>query len=119
MTPYHETAGSVTTGDGTAVVREFVVWARDHDVLVVGGLPARFADSPVPDATRLAIRSVFLDAGARFIAPPDSFPQSAFFDLPDHLNEPAQIEHLRFVAAALGRYSGASMGTHPVIGHCR
>lgn len=101
MTPYHETAATIAAGDGTAMVRDFVIWAEAHRVTVVGGLPAGFADSPIPEATRAAIRSVFVDAGGRFIDLGDRYPRSAFFDTPDHLNEPAQIAHSRAVAAAL------------------
>jgi hypothetical protein len=101
MMPYHETAAAIAAGDGTAVVRDFIVWAEAHGVRVVGGLPAGFADSPVPDATRAAIRAVFTGAGAGFIDLRDRYPRSAFFDTPDHLNEAAQIVHSRAVAAAL------------------
>jgi len=101
IAPYHETAAAITAGDGTAMVRAFTAWAQRHGVLVVGGLPAGFADSPVPAATRAAIAAVFTGAGARFIDLGDRYPRSAFFDTPDHLNEAAQIEHSRAVAAAL------------------
>jgi hypothetical protein len=36
-------------------------------VRVIGGLPADFAESPMPEATRAAISGVFTTAGARFI----------------------------------------------------
>jgi hypothetical protein len=57
----------------------------------------------MPEATRLAIRAVFIDGGARFIDLGDRgrYPRSAFFDTPDHLNEAAQIAHSRAVAAEL------------------
>ena len=99
--PYHQTAAAIANGDGTANVRDFIDWSRGHGVLVVGGLPAGFADSPVPDATRAAIRDVYTSAGAGFIDLGDRYPRSAFFDTPDHLNEAAQIEHSRAIAAAL------------------
>jgi hypothetical protein len=99
--PHHDAANEITSGDGTAMVRAFLVWAAGHGVRVVGGLPAEFAGSPVPDATRLAIRAVFLAGGARFIDHADSYPRSSFFDTPDHLNEDAQIAHSRVVAAEL------------------
>lgn len=101
MMPYHDTAAGITSGDGTAMVRDFIAWAEQHDVRVVGGLPAGFADSPIPGATRAAIRAVFAEAGARFIDLGDRYPRSAFFDTPDHLNEAAQIAHSRVLAAAL------------------
>jgi hypothetical protein len=101
IAPYHETAAAITAGDGTAMLREFIRWAGEHGVRVVGGLPAGFADSPIPPATREAIRAVFISMGASFIDLADRYPRSAFFDTPDHLNEPAQIVHSRAVAAAL------------------
>jgi hypothetical protein len=101
MMPYHDTAAGIATGDGTAMVRDFIVWASANGVRVIGGLPAGFADSPVPEATRAAIRAVFTEAGARFIDLGDRYPRSAFFDTPDHLNEAEQIVHSRAIAAAL------------------
>jgi hypothetical protein len=101
MMPYHDTATGIASGDGTAMVRDFIVWAPAHGVRVIGGLPAGFADSPVPEATRAAIRVVFTEAGACFIDLRDRYPRSAFFDTPDHLNEAEQIAHSRAVAAAL------------------
>ncbi len=101
--PFHETAAGVASGDGSALVRDFVLWAGAHGVRVVGGLPAGFADSPVPEDTRAAIRAVFTEAGARFIDLADRarYPRAAFFDTPDHLNEAAQIAHSQLIAAAL------------------
>ncbi len=101
MMPYHDTAALIASGDGTAMVRDFIVWAARDGVRVVGGLPAGFADSPIPDLTRAAIRTVFIQEGARFIDLGDRYPRSAFFDTPDHLNEAAQIAHSRVLAAAL------------------
>jgi hypothetical protein len=101
--PFHESAAAIARGDGTVMVRDFIRWASRHDVRVVGGLPADFADSPMPEATRVAIRDVFIRAGARFIDLGDRarYPRSAFFDTPDHLNEAAQIAHSRVVATEL------------------
>ncbi|MSP02302.1 MAG: hypothetical protein EXR07_14810 [Acetobacteraceae bacterium] len=101
--PRHHDAVRIPAGDGTAEVGAFVRWAARHGILAVGGLPAGFADSPVPDAARAAIRAVFIENGGRFIDPGDRarYPRSAFFDTPDHLNEPAQIAHSRLIAAEL------------------
>jgi hypothetical protein len=101
--PHHESAVAITSGNGTALVRTFLQWAGGHGVRVVGGLPAGFAESPIPDATRQAIRAVFVSEGACFIDLGDRarYPRSAFFDTPDHLNEIAQVAHSRTVAAAL------------------
>src|SRR4029079_9150946 len=99
--PYHDAPADIASGDGTAMVRDFLAWAQRNGIRVGGGLPAGFADSPMPAATRAAIRAVFIEAGARFIDLGDRYPRSAFFDTPDHLNEVAQIARSRAVAAAL------------------
>ena len=103
VVPRHETPGRVETGEGTAIVAAFLRWATAHGVTVVGGLPAGFADSPIPAETRAAIAHVFAAQGARFIDPGDRarYPRAAFFDSPDHLAEPMQIEHSRLIAAEL------------------
>ncbi len=101
MVPFHQPAADIAPGDGTAMIRAFIIWAEAHGVIVVGGLPAGYASSPIPDATRDAIRAVYTTAGARFIDLHDRYPPSAFFDTPDHLNEAAQIQHSQVLAAAL------------------
>lgn len=111
MEPYHETAEAIAEGDGTAIVRDFIRWSVAHGVRIAGGLPADFADSPIPPATRAAIRAVFVSGGARFIdlAERNRYPRSAFFDTPDHLNEPAQIAHSRAIAAELAIIVGPAL----------
>ena len=103
IVPWHETAASIRSGDGTAMLRDFLRWAAAHGVIVVGGLPAGFAEWPIPKATVQAIGDIFTREGARFIdlGQQARYPRSAFFDTPDHLNEVAQIAHSRVVAAAL------------------
>ena len=103
MWPWHETGAAIAAGDGTAIVRTFIRWAGSHGVRVVGGLPAELADSPIPADATAAIRAIFTEGGARFIDLADRarYPRSAFFDTPDHLNEPAQIAHSRAIAAEL------------------
>jgi hypothetical protein len=72
-------------------------------VRVIGGLPADFAESPMPEATRAAIIGVFATAGARFIELGERahYPRAAFFDTPDHLNEATQVAHSRVMAEGL------------------
>jgi hypothetical protein len=103
VTPNHETPADIRSGDGTAIVRDFISWCERHGVRVIGGLPADFAESPMPEATRAAIRDLFTAAGAHFIdfGERAHYPRSAFFDTPDHLNEAAQIAHSRLVAEGL------------------
>jgi hypothetical protein len=101
MIPFHQAGTAIATGNGTAMIRGFIAWAEVHGVIVVGGLPAGYARSPIPDTTRDAIRAIYTSVGARFIDLHDRYPPSAFFDTPDHLNEAAQIQHSQAVAAAL------------------
>jgi hypothetical protein len=83
------------------MIRNFIEWAKQHEVIVIGGLPADYDRSPIPAATRDAIRAIYISAGARFIDLHAQYPLQAFFDTPDHLNEAAQIVHSRALAAAL------------------
>ena len=101
--PAHATAQAVREGDGTAEIARFLRWAHAHGVLAIGGWPTEFADSPMPDATRMAIRAVYAENGAAFLELPSRslYPRSAFFDSPDHLSEPWQIAHSQAVARAL------------------
>jgi hypothetical protein len=101
--PWHASPDQIEGGDGTVVVRTFLAWAQAHGVRVIGGLPTEFADAPIPPATIAAIGRVYRDAGAGFLLLPNhsTYPRLAFFDTPEHLNEPAQIAHSRILAAAL------------------
>jgi hypothetical protein len=102
-TPSHVTAEAVRAGDGSALIAAFIDWSRVHGVQVIGGLPTGFADSPPPADTVAAIRALYRDHGADFVELPNlsRYPRTAFFDTPDHLNEPAQLVHSRMVAIAL------------------
>jgi hypothetical protein len=109
-TPFHPSAAQINGGYGTVLVRAFLSWAKAHQVRVIGGLPTGFADSPIPDDSLAAIRAIYADAGATFLELPNRsrYPRSAFFDSPDHLNEPAQIRHSRAIALALLGLTGAT-----------
>jgi hypothetical protein len=114
--PYHPTAEQIRTGYGTSVVRDFLRWAGNHGVRVIGGLPTGFADSPIDPGALAAIRALYRDADAGFLDLPNHsrYPRSAFFDTADHLNEAAQIRHSVAVARALVR-----MTERPAIADCR
>jgi hypothetical protein len=101
--PSHVTAAQVSNGDGTAALAVFLAWAHNHGVQAIGGLPTGFADIPMPDSTVAAIRAVYRERGALWLMLPNhsEYSRAAFFDTPEHLNEPAQIMHSRAVAAAL------------------
>ena len=111
--PTHETPARIAAGAGTATVRDFLKWSAAHGVRAVGGLPAGFAGSPIPNETRAAIRAVF--AGTRFIDLGDRgrYPRAAFFDTPDHLNETAQIAFSRILATELAVIAGPGLAANP------
>jgi hypothetical protein len=103
--PFHPSAAEIRDGYGTSLVRDFLGWAKRRGILVVGGLPTGFADSPIDEDSVAAIRSIYRDGGAAFLELPgrSRYPRSAFFDTPDHLNEAAQIRHSVAVGRALAR----------------
>src|SRR5262249_41627958 len=86
-----------------AFAAQFLDWARQHGVQVVGGLPTTFADVPVDPGLIDRIRSFYRSHGAAFVVLPDRsrFPRSAFYDSPYHLRQRSQIAHSRQLAEAL------------------
>jgi hypothetical protein len=104
----HATAQQIQEGYGTTLIAEFIRWAIDHGVTVIGGPPTVPADAPVPAATAAAIRAVYQANGVAFLELPGQarYPRYAFFDTTDHLNETWQIRHSELVATALGQLLG-------------
>jgi hypothetical protein len=102
-------ASAVRDGYGASLIGGFVAWARGHGVRVIGGLPTEVDTIPLPEATRVAIASVYLARGGEFLtlANHSRYPIGDFFDTPLHLNEACQITHsillARALAALLGR----------------
>ena len=111
--PEHLTARAIEAGDGTRMVRAFLIWANANGVRVIGGLSTGFSDTPLPDGALTAIRTLYEGADTMFLRLPNNsrYPRSAFFDTPDHLHEVAQIEHSTAVAHALGALLARSTGT--------
>jgi hypothetical protein len=101
--PYHPAAAQIRAGYGGALIAGFTRWASAHGIRVIGGLPTQFADAPIPDATRDAIRSIYLANGGEFLvlANLSRYPRSAFFDTAEHLNETWQIAHSKLLAEQL------------------
>lgn len=101
--PTHVTAAEVREGFGAKVIAGFVRWGEAHGVQMIGGWSTEPEDSPMPEAARAAIRSVYLGNGGEFLELPNLslYPRTAFFDTPDHLDEPWQERHSRSVGAAL------------------
>jgi hypothetical protein len=103
--PHHPTADQIRAGYGTSLVAEFLRWANDHGVRVIGGLPTGFTDSPIDPDSLAAIRAIYHDQQAGFLelSNQSRYPRNAFFDTADHLSEAAQIRHSVAVARALVR----------------
>jgi hypothetical protein len=101
--PYHPAPAQIRAGYGGTLISGFTRWASAHGIRVIGGLPTQFADAPMPDATRDAIRSIYLDAGGEFLVLPNfsRYPRSAFFDSAEHLNETWQVVHSKLLAERL------------------
>ncbi len=112
--PVHVSAAEIAHGDGARMIAAFLRWAAAHGVRAIGGLPTEFADAPMPDSTRTAIRALYEANGAAFLELPNRslYPRTAFFDTPDHLSEPWQMAHSRALAQALAPLLGrAPAGT--------
>ena len=99
----HATPAQIANSAAGEHLAEFLDWADRHGIRAVGGLPTGFDDSPVPDDTVAALRSLFATHNAAFVVLPNRsrYPRDRFFDSADHLNEPAQIAHSGAVAVAL------------------
>jgi hypothetical protein len=116
--PYHPDGAAIREGYGTRELAGFLDWAASHGVQVIGGLPTGFADSPIlPDALA-AIRAIYRDHGAGFLALPNlsRYPRADFFDTADHLNEAAQIQHSKAIAAVLKPLLGEAATTVTALG---
>lgn len=113
--PYHPAPAQIRAGYGAALIAGFTRWAGAHGIRVIGGLPTEFADAPMPDATRNAIRSIYLDSGGEFLALANlsRYPRSAFFDTAEHLNETWQVAHSRLLAEQLRWRRAPMAAAHP------
>ncbi len=113
--PYHSSADQIRSGYGTELIGQFLHWASRHGVRIIGGLPTEFVDAPMPASTVEAIRSVYLNNGAEFLALPNlsRYPRSAFFDAPEHLNETWQIVHSKLLAERLLQHLAPIAAAHP------
>jgi hypothetical protein len=84
--------------------------ARDKGVIEVGGLPTVFEDSVISAAVLNRLRDLYAQHGACFLVLPNQskYPRSAFFDTPEHLQEPFQIAHSTVLAPRLAGISRTS-----------
>ncbi len=116
VSPNHASAEEIRAGYGTTLIAAFLRWAAAHGVRVIGGLSTEFADTPMPDATLQAIRSVYELNGDDFVALPNfsRYPRSAFFDTGEHLNETWQVVHSTLLAEQLRLHCAPIAAARPV-----
>jgi hypothetical protein len=109
--PGHATPEDVRAGYGASLVAAFVRQMAARGVLVIGGLPAGFDDSPPDPGTIAALQQLYTGNGGQFITLPglSLYPRADFFDSPDHLDEEQQIRHSRAVAAALAGFTRTAL----------
>jgi hypothetical protein len=113
--PQHISAEQVRAGYGTALIATLTRWASANGIRVIGGLPAEFADSPIPDATMQAISVLYLANGGEFLELPNlsRYPRSAFFDSAEHLNETWQAVQSKLLAGQLRLRRAPIAAVHP------
>lgn len=101
-------------------LRRFLRWAKQNEVVVVGGLPTVFDDYPIPDSVVRWIESIYVAEGHFFLKLENSstYPRNYFFDTPYHLLEPYQQQHSRELAvkiSGLMRQDEETIGVGAVI----
>ena len=103
--PYAATAAQIAAGDGTAEIARFVARLSARGTIVIGGLPAGYADTPPTEDVLATITAIYTSHGGQFLTLPNRslYPRQAFFDTPEHLHETAQQSHSRAVAAGLAQ----------------
>jgi hypothetical protein len=96
---------------GATLIRTFIRAETARGVIVIGGLPTGFSTAPMDLAAIDAIRSFYLQNGAKFASLPNlsRYPVADFYDSPDHLAQPCQFKHSIAVARLLGGVLGIKM----------
>jgi len=84
-------------------VADFLKWACDHGILVIGGLPTTFDDAPIPNEVVASLRQLYTSNGQAFLVLPNrsQYRRSDFYDSQFHLNREAQLAHSKLLAAGL------------------
>jgi hypothetical protein len=89
---------------GKTVLREFVLNLKSRGVIVIGGLPTTFSDSPPTEEAVNVLRDFYeKDLGVYFVLLENrsTYERDCFFDTGYHLNEECQIEHSKALAAKI------------------
>lgn len=84
-------------------IEEFLHWAAQNKIKVIGSLPTTFDDRPVDEALVARLERTYKNAGQDFLTLRNlsQYPRACFYDTQYHLNEPCQIRHSKLVAQAL------------------
>ena len=85
---------------GEIVLENFLKWAKEHGILVIGTLPTVFNDRPISEKLIAKIASIYRSQGQEFLLLPNhsQYDRRCFFDTDYHLNEPSQIAHSQLMA---------------------
>ncbi len=85
------------------MLAQFLEWAHQKGIKVVGGLPTTFNDKPVPEELVRALCRFYQKHYQMFVVLPNrsQYPRRMFFDTAYHLCEEYQIEHSRKIALLL------------------
>jgi hypothetical protein len=85
---------------GEIVLDNFLKWAKQHNIRVIGTLPTVFNDRPISDKLIAKIASLYRSQGQEFLLLPNrsQYDRHCFYDTNYHLNEPSQIVHSRSIA---------------------
>ena len=94
---------SITYSGADPGLKEFLTWASDNKIIVIGGLPTTFEDTFISEETIKRIEKLFVDHGALFLTVKNKslYPRDAFYDTAYHLTRRMQIYHSTIVADAI------------------
>jgi len=99
----------------TGILADFLDWAADRKIQVIGGLPTTFDDEAVADEFITRLCTFYKRHGHRFMVLENKsqYPRSSFYDTPYHLVEEQQIRHSRLVAGGIVEIMDRAADTDP------
>lgn len=79
---------------------EFMDWATEHHITVIGGLPTAFDDKPIAPEVVKKLCQLYTDRQHGFLVLPNlsQYPRENFYDARSHLAEEYQIRHSSLIA---------------------
>ena len=84
-------------------IKEFLTWAANKNITVIGGLPTTFDDTTILPEAKSSIEKLFTNNRALFITAENCslYPRKDFFDTSYHLQRQAQIKHSQIIAGEM------------------